>query len=289
LGPNGSGKTTTLKCIAGLLCPTSGTIRIDGKPVSQQALDVRRLFSYLPQRVSFPDSLTAREVINFYCQLRKLPADATLRALHNSNLDGFGDKPLSEYSGGMIQRLGVAMALGLETPLVLLDEPTAGLDPHVSSDFRDRLVGMRDRGYTVVFTSHMLAEVERVADRVAILLKGRLVALESIKALRARMPQVLHIHTTGPNISPELCNIALAAGAINAEIADGVLSITSSVTTTVEIVSALDAAGARIARFSTREPSLEELYFGYIHENPDPGSSAVHNELPVRSVATGSH
>lgn len=289
LGPNGSGKTTTLKCIAGLLCPTSGTICIDGKPVSQQARHVRRLFSYLPQRVSFPDNLTAREVIDFYCRLRRLSTDATLRSLRNSSLNGFGDKPLSEYSGGMIQRLGAALALGLEVPLLLLDEPTAGLDPEASSEFRDKLVRMRDRGHTTVFTSHVLGEVEKVADRVAILLQGKLVTLESVAAVRARMPQLLQIRTVGPNALSELCNVALAAGATNAQAIDGMLSITSSATTSLAIVRALESAGAQIERFSTRELSLEEMYFGYLHEKSGVGSSAVSNKLPLRSGTTGSH
>src|SRR5215471_2581108 len=108
IGPNGSGKSTIMKCIAGLITPTHGEILVDGKPLARENRD---WLSYLPQKVNFPENLTGSEVISFYARLRKLTPDFNQRALKISNLNGFGDRPVSQYSAGMLQRLGLALAL----------------------------------------------------------------------------------------------------------------------------------------------------------------------------------
>ena len=112
LGPNGSGKSTTLKCLVGLIMPTTGRISVSGFDVYKQARETRKLMSYLPQRVNFPDSLTANEVMEFYCRIRKLPTRRIDEVLHGSSFDfnGFATRPVSELSGGMVQRLGLAVA-----------------------------------------------------------------------------------------------------------------------------------------------------------------------------------
>ncbi len=186
LGPNGSGKTTTLKCIAGLIKPSSGKILINGFDVWKNAQQARSLMSYLPQRVSFPDNLTAREVLEFYRRLRKLPprrVDETLSGAR-FNFNGFTDKSVGKFSGGMIQRLGLAVACLPDAPILLLDEPTVSLDPEGAIRFREFLLSLKREGKTIVFTSHTLADVEQLADRVAILVSGRLLALESVESLK---------------------------------------------------------------------------------------------------------
>jgi Cu-processing system ATP-binding protein len=186
LGPNGSGKTTTLKCIAGLIKQSRGKILIDGFDVGKNPQQARSRMSYLPQRVSFPDNLTAREVLEFYRRLRKLPARRVDETLSGARFDfnGFADKAVGKFSGGMVQRLGLAVACLPEAPILLLDEPTASLDLEGAIRFRDFLLSLKSEGKTIVFTSHTLADVERLADRVAILVGGRLVALESVESLK---------------------------------------------------------------------------------------------------------
>ncbi len=188
LGPNGSGKSTILKCLAGLTTPTSGEIRISGFDTQEKPRESRRLFSYLPQRVGFHDCLTAREVLEFYCRLRKLPSTRIDKVLHGSEFDfnGFCEKRVAELSGGMKQKLGLAVASLPDAPILLLDEPTVSLDPAGAIAFRQFLKGLKAKGKTIVFTSHMLADVEALADRVAILVDGKLVALESVEAIRQR-------------------------------------------------------------------------------------------------------
>lgn len=203
LGPNGSGKSTTLKCIAGLVIPTSGKISVQGFDVWKQPKQARKLVSYLPQRIAFHDHLTAQEVMEFFCKLRKLPTKRIQELLDQSefDFDGFADRRVSEFSGGMMQRLGLAVACLPDAPVLLLDEPTVSLDPEGAVQFRTFLQGWKKAGKTILFSSHMLADVEDLADRVAILVRGKLVALQSVEQLKKEATEstlekiyIRHIH-----------------------------------------------------------------------------------------------
>lgn len=185
LGPNGSGKTTTLKAIAGLIPPSSGEILVEGIDVWKSPREAKRRFSYLPQRVAFPENLTAREVLEFYCRLRRVPTSRTRDALSRAGLDGVecASKPVGAFSGGMTQRLGIAVALLAEAGILVLDEPTASLDPEGAARFLETIDDLKRGGTTVIFASHILSDVEALADHVALLLDGQLVAVESIEEL----------------------------------------------------------------------------------------------------------
>jgi ABC-type multidrug transport system ATPase subunit len=189
LGPNGSGKSTILKCLAGLSLPTAGELRIGGVDPVKEPKKARKIFSFLPQRVGFHNCLTAREVLEFYSRLRKLPNSRIDAILHSSEFDfnGYCEKRVGELSGGMVQRLGLAVACLPDAPLMMLDEPTVSLDPAGAIGFRKFLKNLKARGKTIIFTSHVLADVEELADRVAILVGGKLVALETINDLRGRV------------------------------------------------------------------------------------------------------
>ncbi|MBX3282857.1 MAG: ABC transporter ATP-binding protein [Acidobacteria bacterium] len=189
LGPNGSGKSTILKSIAGLIKPSSGGISIGGIDALKRPQEARKLLSYLPQRVGFHDCLTAQEVLKFYCRLRKLPPSRIEDVVHGSefNFNGFSEKRVSELSGGMKQKLGLAVACLADAPILLLDEPTVSLDPAGAIAFRKFLNSLKEKGKTIVFTSHVLADVEMLADRVAVLVDGKLTALVTIEELRLRI------------------------------------------------------------------------------------------------------
>ena len=174
LGPNGSGKTTTLKCSVGLVAPTSGRVLINDVDVQKGGRALKSLFSYLPQRVTFSENLTAREILGFYCRLRKLPTERVAKALQRANFNGFADRPVSQFSGGMVQRLGIAIAFLPEAPLLILDEPTISLDPEGAISLKDLIFSLKRDGRTIVFSSHVLSDVDQLADRVAILVGGRL-------------------------------------------------------------------------------------------------------------------
>lgn len=187
LGPNGSGKTTTIKAAAGLIRPTAGDVLLGdtGQPASDP--DARRICSFLPQRVSFPEALTGREVVEFYRRLRGAPAAATDRVLKFASLNGASARPVGAYSGGMLQRLGLAVAMLPEADILLLDEPTAALDPDGLCALYGLIEERRKAGATVFFSSHQLGDVERLADHIAVLAKGRLVALMSERELAERL------------------------------------------------------------------------------------------------------
>lgn len=176
LGPNGSGKTTTLKAAAGLIAATEGSIRVGDPPLSPQAPESRRAISYLPQKVAFPDGLTGREVVEFYRRLRGEPSDRTAEVLRFASLNGASDRGVATYSGGMLQRLGLAVAMVPAASVLLLDEPTAALDPDGLCAFYGVVESRRRAGRTLLFTSHQLGDVERMADRFLVLVAGRLAA-----------------------------------------------------------------------------------------------------------------
>ncbi len=186
LGPNGSGKTTIMRCIVGLATPSAGEIRIHGIDVRRDPREALKHLSYLPQRIAFPENLTAREVLDFYRRLRKLPDDRAPQAIERARFNGNADRAVGELSGGMVQRLGIAVACQAGTPILIFDEPTIGLDPESTIAFREFIASLKRDGKTILFSSHVLADAELLADRVGILVGGRLVALETAAAVAAK-------------------------------------------------------------------------------------------------------
>ena len=269
LGPNGSGKTTTLKCIVGLTLPTSGNIAVEGFDISQHSREAKRLMSFLPQRVGFSDQLTGREVLEFYCRLRRIPPQRIEQTLDTPNFhfNGFFDKSVSEFSGGMIQRLGLAVACLPDAPVLVLDEPTVSLDPNGAIEFREFLASLKRAGKTIVFSSHMLADVEQLADRVAILVGGKLVALQSIAALKAELISSSRMRVVLANPNEHQLAVARRCRVENVTLEGNSLVITCSAQDRLEILRAIEAAGGRIETFATEELSLEDIYMKYVSEN----------------------
>ena len=203
LGPNGSGKTTSIKAAAGLIRPSAGDVLI-GVP-AKPAIDpvARKSCAFLPQKVAFPDQLTGREVLEFYCSIRGQSSEHAAEALKYASLNGSSLRPVGTYSGGMTQRLGLAVALAANAPLLLLDEPTAALDPDGLCTFYGVLERRRSRGQTVLFSSHQLGDVERLADRLVILVAGRLVASFTSTELAARLADRGVMKVTADRITTE--------------------------------------------------------------------------------------
>lgn len=274
LGPNGSGKTTTLKCLVNLVSPTSGKVLIKGIDAAREPRESAKLFSYLPQRVAFPENVTAREVLQFYCRLRKLRLERVNAALDRAQFNGSADRLVSEFSGGMVQRLGVAVAFLPDAPLLILDEPTISLDPEGASQFRELIALQKREGKTIVFSSHLLTDIDQLADRVAILADGRLVRVESVRNLQKARLAGARLGLVLRRPLDKFVDAALQAGATAAEMSGNSLIVRSKVEDRLAIMRAVEAAGGSIERFSTEELSLEEIYMGYIHEaKPHPHSS----------------
>jgi ABC-2 type transport system ATP-binding protein len=185
LGPNGAGKTTTLKLLTGLLKPTHGQAWLMGEPVENTA--ARRSLGFLPEQPYFYDYLNGLEYLELAAQLSGLQAStARARARHWLDRVGLGERPrlvLRKYSKGMLQRLGLAAALVHDPELLILDEPMSGLDPFGRRDVRDLITEQRERGVTVLFSSHILPDVEMLCDRVAIMIGGRLTRVATVGEL----------------------------------------------------------------------------------------------------------
>jgi ABC-2 type transport system ATP-binding protein len=185
LGPNGSGKTTTIKLILGLLFPTDGRALVFGKDATDVAKNQR--IGYLPEESYLYRFLNAEETLDFYGRLFDIPHDALTRRVDELiklvRLEPARKRQLKEYSKGMTRRIGLAQALINEPDLVLLDEPTSGLDPIGTREMKDMILQLRDQGKTVVMCSHLLADVQDVCDRIAILHQGELKELGRVDLL----------------------------------------------------------------------------------------------------------
>jgi ABC-2 type transport system ATP-binding protein len=185
LGPNGSGKSTTIKALLGLVAPSAGECRIFGQPSGEVA--ARRDVGYLPEAPYFYRHLTGRELVGFYgrmCGLgRRELAGRVETVVAQVGMTAAADRAVETYSKGMLQRIGLAQALVHDPRLLILDEPTAGVDPVGSAAMADLIRSLRDAGKTVLLTSHLLGQMEALCDRVAILDRGRLVAEGTVAEL----------------------------------------------------------------------------------------------------------
>ncbi|MDP6467228.1 MAG: ABC transporter ATP-binding protein [Pirellulaceae bacterium] len=185
LGPNGSGKSTTIKLLLGLLFPTSGQALVFGKDASDVAKNER--IGYLPEESYLYKFLSASETLDFYGRLFDMPADIRRDRVNELismvGLDWAKRRQLKEYSKGMTRRIGLAQALINDPDLILLDEPTTGLDPIGTREMKDLIIRLRDQGKTVLMCSHLLADVQDVCDRIAILHQGELKELGRVDSL----------------------------------------------------------------------------------------------------------
>lgn len=182
-GPNASGKTTLLRCILGLVRADAGLIEVCGSPVDAKG-EYRSRIGYMPQTASFPRNLTGEDLIAFVGGLRHGPRRADVAILESFHLLGQMQKPLRVLSGGTRQKISAVLAFLFNPDVLILDEPTAGLDPVSSSVLRDRILAERAAGKTILLTSHTMSEVEEVADRMVFLLEGRINFNGAVSALR---------------------------------------------------------------------------------------------------------
>ena len=267
LGGNGAGKTTAIKVLMRLMTPTAGSARILGHDVADVSVHAR--VGYLPEQPYFYDYLTARELVEYCAELfgygpaaRRARAADLLRRVH---LDETAwDRQLRKFSKGMLQRVGLAQALVNDPELVLLDEPMSGLDPIGRRQVRDLIAGLRARGVTVFFSSHIIADIEVLCDRVAILRGGRLAHVGRLDELRQRIDAAGHLEIT-------VVGAPVAALAEAMTKVDGARVTATPAGARIEIVSeqdvdaALAAArgcGARLVAVQPVRQSLEDLFVG---------------------------
>jgi ABC-2 type transport system ATP-binding protein len=258
LGPNGAGKSTLVKSLLTIVRPTECRGRMLGEPIGHRKT-LRRV-GYLPEHARFPDYLTGREVIGYSAGLAGVPKGITReRATRLLELVGgcqWGDNKLATYSKGMRQRVGLAQALINEPDIVFLDEPTDGVDPEGRIEIRKMIEGMRAEGRTVFVNSHLLAEVEQVADHVAILANGRVIESGTVAEL-TRRGRSYEVRTLGP-VPPPIREGLEREGL---EVRGDLIVIEADDATPVQpVIDLLRGAGIGIREIREAKLSLEDIF-----------------------------
>jgi Cu-processing system ATP-binding protein len=267
LGPNGSGKTTSIKAAAGLIRPTGGQVLIGDplRPATDPA--AREACSFLPQKVAFPDTLTGREVVEFYGSLRGRSAAGADDVLKFTGLNGASGRAVGTYSGGMAQRLGLAIALLSNARILLLDEPTAALDPDGLCAFYGLIEARRDRGQTVLFSSHQMGDVERLADRFAVLVGGRLVASFTARELTGKLADRGVMKLTLDRRPGGLLE-SVRRIAANAVWANDQLIVPAPAAARLAVLDIVRASGAEIRGVTAEEGRLDAFYRELVGGHP---------------------
>lgn len=188
LGPNGSGKTTLIKCILGMVLPDSGQISIDGKPLKNN-FKYRNEIDYLPQIANFPGNLKVSELIDMIKDLRDSKATKGEELIDLFKLQPFLNKKLANLSGGTKQKVNLVLTFMFDSPLIILDEPTSGLDPISHLRLKNLIFSEREKGKTILVTSHILSFVEEIADEIVFLLEGKIYFKGTITELKTKTEQ----------------------------------------------------------------------------------------------------
>ena len=262
LGPNGAGKTTTIKMIMGLVQPTRGNIFLNGIRIDD-GFDVehRRDTGYLPEQVAFYRNLTPVQTLNFFCELKGVDKSIVVPLIEEVGLTDAIDRKVGTYSKGMVQLLGIAQAMIGNPSIYIFDEPVGGLDARWVKVTRDKIRNLNKQGATVLFSSHILSEVQALCDRVAIIDKGKLLAVDTVpnlsKGLHIKPQLVITVPSLGGRV-PEAVHDIPGVEAADAE--GDKLVVTCEADARMGVITALKEAGIEIRDFRTIEPSLEDAF-----------------------------
>jgi len=270
IGHNGAGKSTLFKLVLGLITPSQGEIHVNGIAVGGPDFrHARRAIGYLPENLVLYDNLSGLETLEFFAQLKGAPKNQCAPLLAQVGLEAAAGRAVREYSKGMRQRLGFAQALLGSPQLLLLDEPTTGLDPSAIRDFYDQLDRLRAQGVTIVISSHVLAELQQRVDALAMLGNGCVQAQGTVAALREHSGMPIRICVAG-----DAARLTELVSALQVNVGHAVASLIRPTPDTLEVhcvrehkmavLSLLVPAGLRDLQIL--EPSLEDVYFGLREE-----------------------
>ena len=263
LGPNGAGKSTTINMLLDFVRPTTGRIEVLGLDAQRESVAVRRRTGVLPEGYEVYDRLTGRKHVEFAMRSKEVDADP-MAVLERVGIADAADRKAGDYSRGMAQRLVLGMALIGEPDLLILDEPSSGLDPAGAKEMREIVREEVDRGATVFFSSHVLEQVEAVCDRVGILRDGELVAEDSIAGLRSAVGEDQTLTVTVDAASEEdLAGVRALEGVSAAATDGGTVTVACESDAKTRAIAALEEAGVTVRDFQTSETSLEEVFLAY--------------------------
>jgi ABC-2 type transport system ATP-binding protein len=261
LGPNGAGKTTTIRTLMDLIRPTSGSATILGLDSHADSIEVKRRTGYLPGDLAMWKAMTGGQLLTYLAHLRGTDCRASI-AEYGRRLDIDLDRKVGAYSSGNRQKIGIIQAFMHEPDLLILDEPSAGLDPLMQQEFYRMVDEVRDQGRTVFLSSHLLPEVERLADRVGIVRKSHLVALESVEDLKAKARRRIDLTFGAPVDVAEFAGIP---GVEGAHPFNGGNGVTVTVTGSVDLVIKA-AARHEVLNVLSHQGDLESAFLAYYAE-----------------------
>lgn len=263
IGPNGAGKTTTLKIITGLIFPEEGEVKIFGK--SNLDYEARREIGFLPESPYFYDYLTGEELVLFFGSLFNIPKkelkERTWHLLELVGLKGKEKLPLRKYSKGMLQRVGLAQALVSDPKLLILDEPMSGLDPIGRREIRDLILDLKEKGKTIFFSSHILADAEMICDEVAIIVKGKIVQRGRLENLLGKEVRFWDISFRGREIPSEFSQKVVVSHE------DYTMIRVESEKEVEDSLTVLTSNKAKILSVIPHKASLEEIFLSSVEES----------------------
>jgi ABC-2 type transport system ATP-binding protein len=271
LGPNGAGKTSLLRMLATVLPPSSGEIRLLERDPRRPAArrEIRRRLGYLPQNLGYYPSFTVVEFIEYFALLKEMPSaqvpKAVAVAVERVDLGGRAKAKLRTLSGGMLRRVGIAQAIVNDPDLLLLDEPTAGLDPLMEATFRECVTEERQHGRTVLLSSHILAEAEALSDRVTIIRHGKTAETGTLAEMRHLTRISVEAELSAPATldgMPGVHELAVTGTVVRCRVDRAALD---------EVVGRLHQAGIR--SLTCRPPTLEELFLRHYSPERSPAGS----------------
>ncbi len=276
IGPNGAGKTTTMKILVGLISDFQGEVSIGGYQVPKRKDEIHKLLGYLPQNVAFQEWRTVNHALKTFGKLSGL-SDAEVEGRIPEILDllGLADvrhKKISQLSGGMTQKVGLAQALLHEPKLLVLDEPLGGLDPLSRHQFKDIVLKLGQKGTTILFSSHILSDVQDVADRIGIINRGRIKQVGTLNELKSRLSSQKTVEVLLSYVSDKWQEFGAIKNVTTVEQPSPGRVLVKLETNADEdqvvndIVQSIVKLGIRVRGITLLEPSLDEIYLNYVQE-----------------------
>ena len=286
LGPNGAGKSTTINMLLGFVPPTGGSGTILDADMETESLQIRQRTGVLPEDFGVYNRLTARKHVEFAVDTKNA-ADDPEALLERVGLGDAIDRKAGGFSTGMAQRLALAMALAGEPDLLILDEPSSGLDPNGAREMRQIVTEEVDRGATVFFSSHSMEQVEAICDRVGIMREGELVAEDSVEGLREAVggEETLEIETDGVDES-ELTAVRSVGGVSHVDRDGDTVVVSCADGAKTAVIAALEDAGVGVRDFHTREASLEDLFLTYTEGEAPTRSRTAEDDATANEEAS---
>ena len=278
LGPNGAGKSTTMNTITGCIAPTDGTIRIDGLDIYSDALKVKKRLGYLPEVPPLYPELTVSEFLMFIARAKGMKGDAAIdevvRVMNATNITDKADKLCSHLSKGYKQRVGIAQAIVGDPDMIVLDEPSAGLDPEQIVGMRDLIQSIAGEKKTIILSSHILSEIEEVCDHLLIINRGRIIATDTMENLRALYLQGRN-NVTNVKVKGALAGLGQAIGTLDnviscdwkeeeGDIMVGRIEYPINTDVRPDLFRTIINYSGSVVEITTESPSLEQVYMDLI-------------------------